>query len=406
MIAPQELTAAELDAIRHLVPGPEPVLGVPVADNGHAVPAAPLRVCETLLDGNERRYVDECFETNRISSAGTFVTRFEEAFAAAVGCRFGIACSSGTAALHLALGAAGIGEGDEVLMPTFTMIATANAVRLLGATPVLVDAEPDTWNLAVDQLAAKVTARTRAILPVHIYGHPVDMVPVRALAQRHGLVVVEDAAEAHGAAYHGRPAGSLGDAAAFSFYGNKILTTGEGGMVTTDDPAIAARARELRALSFSDERHFWHRSVAFNYRMSNLQVAVGLGQTERLDELVERRRRNRLRYVEALAGIPGLTLPVERPDCQNVFWMFGLVVGDEYGISRDELRERLAARGIETRTFFVPIHIQPAYFRAHGHERHPVAERLGATGLYLPSGPTLSDDDIAYVARVIRDARA
>lgn len=406
MIAPQHLTDDELDGIRHLVPGPEPVLGIPMADNGYGAPPAPLRVCETLLDGNERRYVDECFDTNRISSAGEFVTRFEDAFASAVGCRYGVACSSGTAALHLALGAAGIGEGDEVILPTFTMIATANAVRLLGATPVLVDAEPDTWNLATDQLAAKITSRTRAILPVHIYGHPVDMDPVRALAERHGLVVIEDAAEAHGASYRGRPAGSLGDAAAFSFYGNKILTTGEGGMVTTNDVRIAERARELRALAFSSERHFWHRSVAFNYRMSNLQAAVGLAQTERLDLLVALRRRNRERYVEALAGIPGLTLPVERPDCRNVFWMFGVTVDEAFGPSRDELRERLAARGIETRTFFVPIHIQPAYFGAHRGERHPVAERLGATGLYLPSGPTLSDADVAYVARQIRHARA
>jgi perosamine synthetase len=406
MIAPQELTAAELEGIRHLVPGPEPELGVPVSDNGDVAPSAPLRVCETLLDGNERRYVDECFDTNRISSAGSFVTRFEDAFAAAVGCRYGVACSSGTAALHLALGAAGVGEGDEVLMPTFTMVATPNAARMLGARPVLVDAEPDTWNLAVEQLAAKVTPRTRAIVPVHIYGHPVDMDPVRALAEGHGLVVVEDAAEAHGAAYHGRPAGGLGDAAAFSFYGNKILTTGEGGMVTTNDPAIAARARELRSLAFSSERHFWHRSIAFNYRMSNLQAAIGLAQTERLDVLVALRRRNRDRYVEALAGIPGLTLPVERPDCRNVFWMFGITVDEAFGPSRDELRARLAASGIETRTFFVPIHIQPAYFRTHRGERHPVAERLGATGLYLPSGPTLSDADVAYVARQIRRARA
>jgi perosamine synthetase len=406
VLAPQELTAAELDGIRQLVPGPEPELGVPVPEGAESVPAGPLRVCETLLDGNERRYVDECFATNMISSAGAFVERFEAAFAAAVGCRHGIACSSGTAALHLALAAVGVGEGDEVLMPAFTMIATANAVRLLGATPVLVDAEPDTWNLATGQLAAKLTPRTRAIVPVHIYGHPVDMDPLRDLAERHGLGVIEDAAEAHGAVYRGRPVGSLGDAAAFSFYGNKLVTTGEGGMVTTNDPALAARARELRSLAFSSDRHFWHRSVAFNYRMSNLQAAVGLAQTERLAELVERRRRNRERYALALSDVPGLGLPVERPGCRNVFWMFGLTVLEGFGPSRDALRRHLAARGVETRSFFVPIHVQPAYFRRHAGERHPVAERLGATGLYLPSGPTLSQADIEYVARQIRRARA
>jgi perosamine synthetase len=406
MIAPQELTPAELDSIRHLIPDPEPPLGERVGTPDAPAPEGPLRVCETLLDGNERRYVLECLDTNRISSAGPFVARFEEAFAAAAGCRYGVACSSGTAALHLALGAAGVGPGDEVLMPTFTMIATPNAATLLGAMPVFVDAEPDTWNLAVDQLESKITSRTRAIVPVHIYGHPCDMGPIADLARRHRLVVVEDAAEAHGAMYDRRPVGSLGDAAAFSFYGNKVVTTGEGGMLTTNDAAIAARARELRALCFSTERHFWHRSVGFNYRMTNLQAAVGLAQTERLDDLVERRRHNRARYAAALEGIPGLGLPVERPGVRSVFWMFGLTIdAAAFGCTRDELRRRLARRGIETRTFFVPMHIQPAYFRAHRGESYPTAERLGATGLYLPSGPELSDTDVAYVAREIRRAR-
>jgi perosamine synthetase len=406
MIAPQDLTTAELESIRHLIPDPEPPLGEPAGTADEPAPDGPLRVCETLLDGNERRYVLECFDTNRISSAGPFVARFEEAFAAAAGCRYGVACSSGTAALHLALGAAGIGPGDEVLMPTFTMIATPNAAALLGATPVFVDAEPDTWNLAVGQLEARITPRTRAIVPVHIYGHPCDMEPITDLARRHRLVVVEDAAEAHGATYGRRPVGSLGDAAAFSFYGNKVVTTGEGGMLTTNDAAIARRARELRALCFSDERHFWHRSVGFNYRMTNLQAAVGLAQTERLADLVARRRHNAERYAAALAGIPGLGLPVERPGVRNVFWMFGITVdAGVFGCTRDELRRRLARRGIETRTFFVPMHIQPAYFRAHRGESYPVAERLGATGLYLPSGPSLSDADVAYVAREVRRAR-
>jgi perosamine synthetase len=404
VIAPRELTPDELAEVAHLMPAPEPPLGSPRANGSEPAPERPLRVAETLLDGNERRYVNDCLETNWISSAGPYVRRFEEEFAAAAGCRHGVACSSGTAALHLALAATGIGEKDEVLIPAFTMISTANAVRYLGASTVLVDAEPDTWNLDVTALAAKVTPRTRAILPVHIYGHPVDMDPLLELAQRHGLVVIEDAAEAHGGVYRGRPVGSLGDVAAFSFYGNKILTTGEGGMVTTNDESIAARARELRDLSFSPERHFWHRSVAFNYRMSNLQAAIGLAQTERLPELVERRRENRRRYAEGLSGIPGLGLPVERPEVLNVFWMFGITVGDEFGCSRDELRRRLAQAGIETRTFFVPIHVQPAYFDRHRGERHPIAEELCRTGLYLPSGPSLGAGDIAYVAREVARA--
>ena len=406
MTAPYQLGEDEPASIRRLIPDPEPPLTLPVPLDGEAVPAELLRVCETLLDGNERSYVEECFDTNWISSAGPFVGRFEEAFAAAVGCRYGIACSSGTAALHLALAAVGVGDGDEVLMPTFTMIATPNAAHYLGAESVLVDSEPETWNIDVEGVAAKLTPRTRAIVPVHVYGHPVDMDPLRRLAEGHGIALVEDAAEAHGALYKGGPVGGLGDAAAFSFYGNKILTTGEGGMVTTNDPAIAERASGLRNLGFSSDRHFWHRSVAFNYRMTNLQAAIGLAQTERLEELVERRRENRRRYAEALAGVPGLKLPVERPEVRNVFWMFGLTVGDEFGCSRDELRRRLAARGIETRSFFVPIHIQPAYHHRHRDERYPVAEELGRTGLYLPSGPSLSDADIAYVAGEITQAGA
>lgn len=405
MIEPQQLTAEELASIAHLVPGPEPHLADPVPEPGGWAPARAVRVCEPLLDGNERRYVLECLDENWISSAGPFVRRFEDAFAAASGCRFGVACSSGTAALHLALGAIGVAPGDEVIIPTFTMIATANAVRYLGATPVLVDSEPGTGNLDVTLVEAAVTPRTTAIVPVHIYGHPVDMDPLRALADRHGVPLVEDAAEAHGARYRGRPVGGLGLAAAFSFYGNKVLTTGEGGMVTTNDPDVAARARELRDLSFSTERHFWHRSIAFNYRMTNLQAALGLAQTERLAELVDRRRHNRARYRAALADIEGIELSPEHPDVRSAAWMVGLTVGEGFGRSRDELRGRLAARGIETRTYFVPIHLQPAYFRDHRHGHHPVAEELGRTGLYLPSGPSLTDAEVAYVAAAVTAAR-
>jgi perosamine synthetase len=406
MITPRQLSASELAEIAHLIPGPEPRLEQPRALAGEIVPAQPLRVCEPLLDGSERAYVQECLDTNWISSAGPFVRRFEAAFAAAVGCRHGVACSSGTTALHLALAAAGVGEGDEVVLPAFTMVATANAVMYLGATPVLVDSDPRTGNLDVEAVAAAITPRTRALLPVHIYGHPADMDPLRELAAAHGLALIEDAAEAHGATYRGRPAGALGDAAAFSFFANKVITTGEGGMVTTDDDALAARARELRDLSFSAERHFWHRSVAFNYRMTSLQAAIGLAQTERLQELVERRRRTARRYEAALADVPGLQLPTELEGVRSVFWMYALRVRDDFGCSRDELRGRLAARGIETRTFFVPIHIQPAYYARFAGRRHPVAEELCRTGLYLPSGPGLSAGDVAYVAReVARAAR-
>jgi perosamine synthetase len=300
----------------------------------------------------------------------------------------------------LALAALGLGPGDEVILPTFTMIATANAISYTGATPVLVDSESETWNIDVAQIEARITPRTRAIVVVHTYGHPADMGPLRELARRHGLLVVEDAAEAHGALYQGSPVGALGDVATFSFYANKIVTTGEGGMVTTNDEALAAVARRLRDHAFSPERHFWHEYRGFNYRMTNLQAAVGLAQTERLPELVEKRRANARLYQHLLAPIRGLYLPVERPGVMSVFWMYALLIGDDFGYSRDDLRRRLAEHGIETRTFFIPIHLQPIYF--DGLRRHyPVAESLCRQGMYLPSGPSLTESDIRFVVATI-----
>jgi perosamine synthetase len=284
---------AELASIRALIPGPEPALSRPEAGEV-------LRVAKAQLDGNELRYVTECVETGWVSSAGAFVGRFEAAFAVAAGCRHAIACSSGTAALQLALAAAGIGPGDEVVMPAFTMIASANAISHVGAKPVLIDTDPRTWNLDLGRIADSVGPRTRAIMIMHTYGHPVDADAVAQIADANDLMVIEDAAEAHGAEYHGRRAGSLGTVAGFSFYGNKILTTGEGGMVTTNDEQIAVIARQLRDHAFSPERHFWHRFRGFNFRMSNLQAAVGLAQVERLDALLAARRRTAARYREAL----------------------------------------------------------------------------------------------------------
>jgi perosamine synthetase len=385
-------------ALGDLLPAPEPKLSV----NGDD----PLRVATTKLTGNELRYLTECVETNWVSSTGRFVTRLEREFAEISGCAHGVACSSGTAALQLAVAAAGIGPGDEVIVPTFTMVACANVISHLGATPVFVDADPGTWNLDPDRIREAIGPRTRAILMVHIYGHPADADAIRALAVPNGLAVIEDAAEAHGATYHGRPAGSLGTIAAFSLYGNKILTTGEGGMVTTDDADLAALARELRDHGFSPERHFWHGYRAYNFRMTNLQAAVGVAQVERLDELLGLRRRMAALYRDALGAIPGLTLPPTEPGIDGANWMFGVVVGDELGITRDELREALAARGIETRTFFVPLHIQPAYRESQLGRSFPVAEWLGRAGLYLPSGPDIDEEAVARVAGAFTDARA
>ena len=408
MIEETRLPESVMAELAKIIPGPEPHLEVripriPVAEE--ALTRRIIPVSDPRLDGNELRYVTQCIQSNWISSAGRFVREFEDAFAAAMGCRHGAATSSGTTSLHLALATLGLGPGDEVIIPTFTMIATANAVRYTGATPVLIDAERETWNLDVTQLGRKVTPRTRGFLLIHTYGHPVEMDPLLDLAERRGLWVLEDAAEAHGARYKGRPIGSLGRAASFSFYANKIITTGEGGMVTTNDAELARVARRLRDHAFSDERHFWHKYLGFNYRMTNLQAAIGLAQTERLEEFVEIRRTNAARYTRALSKIPGLSLPVERPWARNVYWMYGVVVEDEFGISRDELRRRLARRGIETRTFFIPMHLQPIYYADFRGQRYPVAEELCQRGLYVPSGATLTDAEIDYVCDMVREAR-
>ena len=382
-----------------ILPGPDPRLKECPAFAPGIIP-----VSDPILDGNELRYLTECVKSNWISSAGPFVARFEEAFAHAVGCEYGVACSSGTSALHLALVAAGIGPGDEVILPAFTMIAVANVVEYTGARAILVDAEPDTWNLDAARIESRITTKTRAIIAAHTYGCPVDMDPVRAIARAHQLTLIEDAAEAHGALYHGRPAGSLGDVAAFSFYANKIITTVEGGMVTTNNRALAEAARTLRGHAFSDTRHFWHERVGFNYRMTNLQGAIGLAQTERLPQLIENRLANARRYSSALSSITGLTLPPEPAGRRNVFWMYAILVEDDFGRSRDELRKMLAAKGIETRTFFIPIHLQPIYRSRYLRERYPVAEALCRKGLYLPSGANLSPAQIEYVAAEIARA--
>lgn len=406
MIEKSIINEEDLSLIRHLIPGPDPKLESPVRRISPTEESARvIPVADTLLDGNELRYLTECVQTNWISSIGPFVREFERQFARACGCEFGVACANGTVALHLALAALGIGTGDEVIIPTFTMIATANAVSYTGATPVLVDAEPVTWNMDVSRIEEKITPRTKAIVVVHTYGHPVEMDAVNEIARRRKLYVIEDAAEAHGAEYGGRRAGSLGDAASFSFYANKIITTGEGGMVTTNNAELAEIARRLRDHAFSSERHFWHQYRGFNYRMTNMQAAIGLAQTERLDQLIERRQRNARLYTEILSRVHGLTLPRELPGAKNVFWMYGVLAGEEFGCSRDELRRRLAQQGIETRTFFIPIHFQPIYFEQFRGQRYPVAEMLCQRGMYLPSGAGLTETDVRFVAEAVSQAR-
>jgi perosamine synthetase len=407
MLQPADLKPEDLGVLTKIIPSRDPELRI-------SIPRIPVHetdlrsrvipVCEPTLGGNEAKYVLDCVESNWISSAGKYIPRFEEAFAEACDARYGVACANGTVALHLALATLGVGPGDEVILPTFTMIATINSVTYTGATPVLVDSEPLTWNMDLNQVADKITPRTRVVMPVHTYGHPVDMEPLLELAERHGLSIVEDAAEAHGADYRGRKAGSLGHAGCFSFYANKIITTGEGGMITTNDPEIARLARILRDHAFSEERHFWHKYLGYNYRMTNMQAAVGLAQTEQLATFVAARRANAARYSAALDRIPGIVTPPEADWAKNVFWMYSILVQDEFGMTRDGLRDCLADHGIETRTFFIPMHLQPIYYQAFKGQRYPVAEMLCQRGFYLPSASSLTAREIDYVTGMVQQA--
>ena len=408
MLKPATITPADLgEDITPIIPGKDPELvnainRIPVSQLDESSSIIP--VCEPTLAGNEAKYVMECIESNWISSAGKYIPVFEEKFAQACGCKYGTACANGTVALHLGLAALGLEPGDEVIIPTFTMIATINAVAYTGATPVLVDSEPCTWNMDVDQVEAKITPQTKAIMPVHTYGHPVDMDPLMAIADKHGLFVMEDAAEAHGAEYKGRRAGGLGHAGGFSFYANKIITTGEGGMITTNDENFAKLTQNLRDHAFSSERHFWHKYMGFNYRMTNLQAAVGVAQTEQMDGFIERRRRNAALYTELLKDIPGIVTPPEAGNVRNVFWMYSILVEEEFGLSRDQVRAYLAQHGIETRTFFIPMHLQPIYYDAFKGQRYPVAEMLCHRGFYLPSASSLTEAQIRFICQVMRAA--
>jgi perosamine synthetase len=378
-------------------------------DSKECVMAEPfLPVCEPFLDGNERTYVLEALETGWISSAGKYIGAFETAFASYLGAKHAIAVSNGTTALHLALVAMGIGKGDEVIIPDFTMIASAFAVCYTGATPVFVDAERDTGNIDPAQVEARITPRTRAIMPVHIYGHPCAMEAIRDIARRHSLLILEDAAEVHGATYQGTKCGVLGDIAAFSFFANKVATTGEGGMVVTNDDGLAQRCRYFKNLCFplGAAREYRHDHIGFNYRMSNLHAAIGLAQVEKLESYVALRRANHERYATLLKGTPGLLLQPELGGCRNVYWMNGVVVDpDRFGMTRDALMVRLKEAGIDSRKFFLGMHTQKslADYGCDCSGSFPVSTWLGENGLYLPSGSNLSPGDIERVASCISE---
>jgi perosamine synthetase len=363
-------------------------------------------VNEPLLDGNERLYLTECIDGGWISSEGPFVRRLEEQLAHRVGRRHGIAVCNGSVALDAAVAALELRPGDEVIMPAFTIISCAAAVVRAGATPVLVDADPTTWNMDVAEVARKLTPRTRALMPVHIYGLPVDMEPLLELARDRGLHVLEDAAEAHGLTYDGRPCGSFGTISTFSFYPNKHVTTGEGGMILVNDDELAARCRSLRNLCFQETQRFVHDELGWNLRMSNLQAAVGVAQLERLDEFVARKKRMGKLYTAGLSNLPGVQLPLPRTShAENIYWVFGIVLEDSVPFDAKEAMARLRALGIGTRPFFWPMHEQPVLRRRglFAGERYPVAERLARRGFYVPSGLALTDEQIAAVIAAVRE---
>lgn len=361
-------------------------------------------VNEPVITAEACEYVNDAMRTGWVSSAGKYITQFEEEFARFIGVKHAVTTTSGTAALHLALATLGIGKGDEVIVADFTMMGSILAILYTGATPVFVDAEPDTYCIDVSQIEAKITKKTKAIMPVHIYGHSADMDPILDLAHKHGIAVVEDAAEAHGAVYKNRKCGSIGTINAFSFYGNKIITTGEGGMITTDDDALAAHARSLKDLAHSPGKRFWHEELGFNYRMTNLQAACGVGQLKHIKEFLEKKCWMAREYAKRLRSIPGLKLPMTKPWAENVYWMYAVVLEDSFSMSKDEFRAKLLEKGVDTRDFFYSSASQPIVQKMVGDQgSFPVSERLAQQGLYLPSGLALTEEQVEYVCECVKE---
>jgi perosamine synthetase len=371
-----------------------------------------IPVNEPRLDGLEKKYLMECIDTGWISSEGPFVKEFERRFAQRVQRQYGIAVSNGSMALELAVSAIGIEPGDFVIMPAFTIISCAAAVVRAGGIPLLVDCDPHTWNMDINQLEDRIkkevqkgNKKLKAIMVVHIYGLPTDMEPVCLLAKQYGLKIIEDAAEMHGQTYKGAPCGSFGDISAFSFYPNKHITTGEGGMVLTNDPAIADRCRSYRNLCFDKERRYIHEDLGWNMRMTNLQAALGVAQLERLDEFVQKKRRMGTRYTELLSSVSALQLPVPQTNyAQNIYWVYGVVLNDQVDFDASEAMKQLKQLGVDTRHFFYPMHLQPV-FQKRGlfrQEHYPVSERLAERGFYLPSGLALTEEQMRQVSQAVQ----
>jgi perosamine synthetase len=363
-----------------------------------------IPVNEPLFISDEKKYLAKCIDSGWISSEGPFVKEFEEKFSSYVGKKYGIAVSNGTAALEMAMGAIGIKPGDEVILPTFTIISCLNAILTYGGKPVFVDSEPETWNVDSDKIEEKITKKTKAIMVVHIYGHPCDMDKIMKIAKKYNLLVIEDAAEVHGAEYNGEKCGSFGDISCFSFYANKIITTGEGGMVLTNNKKYAERARMLRNLGFIKKKRYYHKELARNYRMTNLQAAIGVAQIRNIKKLIKIKRENARKYTEKLKDVKRIKLPAEKEWAKNVYWMYGIVLDEATGFNAETFAKKLAGKGIDTRPFFYPLHLQPLLkeFKIRSKGKYPVAEKIAKQGLYLPSGLGLKDWQIDQVCRTIK----
>lgn len=353
-----------------------------------------------LITEKSKELVAKALSEGWISSAGPYVEQFEQDFAKYLGVKHAISVNTGTAALHIALLTAGIGAGDEVIVPAFTMASSWMAVMYCGAKPIFVDVEPDIFTLDPTLIEAAITPKTKAIMSVHIYGHPADLDPIMAIAQKHHLLVIEDAAEAHGAKYKDKLVGGIADMGAFSFYANKIITTGEGGMVITNNDQFAMKARSLKDLAHSKTKRFIHDALGYNYRLTSLQAALGIGQLKHIDDFLATKRHMAARYKQGLSGIAGLTLPTLRHWATHVYWMYAILVNEnKFGMSKDELRKALLNSGVDTRDFFYPPCNQPLLSTSL---HFPVSERIALQGLYLPSGLAITDDQIKQVCETIR----
>ena len=367
-----------------------------------------IPVCEPCLDGNEKKYVMDCMETGWISSSGKYVKAFEESFSAYCDCNYGVAVCNGTVSLHLALTALGIGKGDEVIIPNFTMIASAYAVCYTGAKPVFVDADSDTWNIDTNKIEEKITKNTKAIMPVHIFGNPCNMSKIEEIAKKYNLYIIEDAAEAHGALYNGKKVGSFSDIASFSFFANKNLTTGEGGMVVMKDEKYYDKCRYLKNMSFpiNAPRIYQHDDIGFNYRMSNIHAAIGLAQVEKADEYRDMRIKNHNLYKKYLSEVDGITFQKDEENSLNVNWMNTILLDTKkYGHSKEELIEHLKNNGVDTRLLFTGMHRQKCLldFGCDCQGEYPVTDNLTQNGFYLPSASNLSEDDIKYICNLIKE---